>query len=217
MLAALFWAPASAGARVMAEFEIKVTELEAGGKEYSFPLRAAWLADQLTELGDAAYGLRPPEKDGSLEVFAEKTGADVIVRGRLKGGLVAECSRCLGSAPIPVDVELTTLLTSRGKGVREVVDSDDLSPDELDQEFFTGDVIDLSALVREHLLLEVPMQPLCRQDCPGIAPVVPLKEALAGWDEKPAVDPRLAPLASIKLTGVAEAPPAQKKRSKRSH
>lgn len=207
----------------MAEFEIKVTELEAGGKEYSFPLRSAWLAGELAALGEAAHGLSAPEKDGTVEVFADKSGADVIVRGRIVGGLLAECSRCLGPAPIAVDAELAVLLTAKGKGIRDIVDSDDLSPDELDKEFFTGDVIDLGGLVREHLLLEVPMQPLCRPDCPGIVPVAH-KVPPVGAFEKPAVDPRLAPLAAIKLSG--SEPPARparaarvaepKKRSKRS-
>lgn len=207
----------------MSDFQIKVTELETGGKEYAFPLRSAWLAAELAALDDAGAGLSAPETDGVVEVFADKSGADVIVRGRVRGGIVAECSRCLGPALVPVDAELAVLLSARKKGIREVVDSDDLSPEEMDREFFTGDVIDLGDLVREHLLLEVPMQPLCRPDCPGIAPSATQAERSARWTATaPGVDPRLAPLAAITLgapakAGAAAAAAPTKKRSKRSH
>jgi len=198
----------------MAEFEIKVTELEAGGKDYSFPLRASWLAAELETLGDAAEGLAAPTTDGRVEVFAEKTGADVVVHGHVKGALLAECSRCLGPATIAIDAELSVLLTARGKGIRETADVDDLSPEEVDREFFSGDVIDLGSLVREHLLLEVPMQPLCREDCPGIEVPAGQAKIVVKVAEKPGIDPRLAPLASIQLSPTPAAEP--KKRSKRS-
>jgi len=160
----------------MAEFEIKVTELDAGGKDFVFPIRVAWLAEQLEALGDAREGLRAPDFEGKLSFFAEQAGTDVVLQGRVVGGLVAECSRCLGAAPIAVDAAFAMLLSARGKGIRPVVGEEDLSPDEIDREFFTGDLIVLDDAVREQLLLEVPMQPLCQQDCEGI----PVPESVKG-------------------------------------
>lgn len=160
----------------MAEFEIKVTELDAGGKDFVFPIRASWLADQLEALGEAREGLSAPDFDGELSFFAEQSGTDVILQGRVVGGLVAECSRCLGPAPIAVDTEIAMLLSARGKGIRPAPGEEDLSPDEIDREFYSGDQIVLDDAVREQLLLEVPMQPLCRQDCEGI----PIPESVKG-------------------------------------
>jgi uncharacterized metal-binding protein YceD (DUF177 family) len=48
-------------------------------------------------------------------------------------------------------------------------DAEELDLEGPDRETFAGDAIVLDGLVRELLLLEVPMQPLCRDDCPGIA------------------------------------------------
>ena len=160
----------------MAEFEIKVSELDAGGKDFVFPIRASWLSDQLEALGDAREGLRAPDFDGELTCFAEQAGTDVILQGRIVGGLLAECSRCLGPAPIAVDAAIAMLLSARGKGIRPAPGEEDLSPDEIDREFYTGDLIVLDDAVREQLLLEVPMQPLCRQDCEGI----PVPESVKG-------------------------------------
>lgn len=181
----------------MAEFEIKVTELEAGGKDYAFPIRAAWLSDELAALGEAGEGLSAPSTEGSFRFFADKSGEDVFIRGHVTSGLVAECSRCLGPAPIAVDSEIALLFCARGKGIRPAPGEEDLTPDEIEREFYTGDTVVFDDAVREHILLEVPMQPLCREDCPGIpvpesvrgpadlaeaapeAPVSPLAKALA--------------------------------------
>jgi uncharacterized protein len=195
----------------MAEFEIKVTELDAGGKHYVFPIRASWLASELEALGEAREGLSAPDEDGELSFFADKTGPDVIVRGRVKGGIVAECSRCLGRAPIDVDSELAMLLTARGRtargqDVRPDSGEDEMSPDELDMETFTGDTIVLDGAVREQILLEVPMQPLCRPDCPGIA----VPESVKGpADLSAEAAPKLGVLAeALQRAGVKDDPPA---------
>jgi uncharacterized protein len=65
----------------------------------------------------------------------------------------------------------------------------------------------LDAVIREHLLLEVPIQPLCTDGCPGI----PVPAAVAGPSDLHSdpsgvggggIDPRLAPL--LKLVGKNE-------------
>lgn len=188
----------------MAEFEIKVTELDAGGKDFVFPIRAVWLAAELESLGEAREGMTAPEDDGEVSVFADKTGPDVILRGRVKGAIVAPCSRCLKPARIPVDSELALLMTARGRHHRPEPGEEEMSPEEIEREFFTGDTIVLDDVVREHLLVEVPMQPLCAETCPGI----PVPASVRGPDD-------LAASVEQKKSAMAEAfargAPQQKK------
>ncbi|MDQ3034558.1 MAG: DUF177 domain-containing protein [Myxococcota bacterium] len=198
----------------MSEFEIKVPELESGGKQYEFVLTSAWLDGALREAFAPTDGSAPnssgqseplradPAADpGAVSVFAEKSGEDVLVRGRVRTRLIAECARCLAEATVPVDTELTVLFSARGDAFRLPVDEEELTPEELDSEFFTGDTIALDALVREHVLLEVPMQTLCKQTCEGIE-VPPEVRGPADLSEAPThegkrVDPRLAPLLDL--------------------
>jgi len=78
----------------------------------------------------------------------------------------------------------------------EELDEDE---DELAREEFSGHEIVLDSLIREYLVLEAPMQPLCSDDCTGIAVpkhVQPPEEVFGPSDSK--VDPRLAPLLRLR-------------------
>lgn len=184
----------------MAEFEIKVSELDSGGKWYAFPLTRVWLGGVLVGLPERGGPLRvdPAVGDGEVSVWAEKSGSDVLIRARVRAHLVTDCARCLGEARIAVDTTWTVLYAPRGKEFRPVCDEDELSPEELEREFYTGEHIVLDALVREHVLLEVPMKTLCSEGCPGIeVPESVRGPADFGLRVRPdssTIDPRLAPL-----------------------
>jgi uncharacterized protein len=188
----------------MAEFEIKVQELESGGKQYDFVLSRAWLDRALAEV--AVEGATPLRADaskgeGEVSVFAEKSGEDVVVRGRVRASLIAECSRCLSDAAVPVASDVTALFTPRAEALRVMAEDEDLSPDELDTEVYSGDTVVLDSLVREHVLLEVPMQTLCSETCEGLE-VPPEVRGPADLTDAPVregkrVDPRLAPLLEL--------------------
>jgi len=67
-------------------------------------------------------------------------------------------------APAKVDAKGAPTKTAKADD-----DEEELGVDEAENETFSGDKLVLDALAREHVILEVPMQPLCREDCPGIA------------------------------------------------
>lgn len=178
----------------MPELVLNVHDLDEGGKSYDFPLGRAWLDRALSGTAVSA------DADGRFDLVARKQGADVVVLGHLVASLTTECGRCLEPAHIAVDAQVTSLLTARGPELRPDPDEVDLTPEELDREFFTGDTIVLDAVVREHLLLEVPIQPLCSDACTGI----PVPADVAGpadlrTSATGGVDPRFAPL--LKLVG----------------
>jgi uncharacterized protein len=187
----------------MAEFEIKLTELESGAREYDLPIRAAWLCEQLPDLAPEDHPVA--DRDGRLEVVAEKSGGeDVLVRGRAEATVFVPCGRCLSPAEVKTASDIAVLFSRRAEAARpsaddEEDDGSDLSPEEEDRETFTGELIVLDEVVREHLVLELPMQPLCRPDCPGIEVPASVKgparlDAVPG---APDIDPRLAPLLAL--------------------
>ncbi len=182
------------------EFSIPVTSLDAAGRSYRFPVRAAWIATALEGHEATASG-----KDGDLEVRLSKSGNDVVVHGSLTAELVAPCARCLDPVTFRVAQTLSALMVpaahvksaqSGGAGEYE------FAQEEADTFPYDGDTVVLDDLVRDELVLETPMIPLCREDCPGITP--PPNDAASSGEsaeaaegEKP-LDPRLAPLLRLK-------------------
>ncbi|MGF1466204.1 MAG: DUF177 domain-containing protein [Sandaracinaceae bacterium] len=175
----------------MAEYVLKVKDIHEAGRALDLPVRGDWLSAALT---DTDVRPAPMAPEGRVALWVQRQGADIVVTGTVSAALAIDCSRCLEEARFEAQAELTALLTARGPHHRPEPDEVELTPEDLDREFFDGEQIVLDDLVREHLLLEVPIQPLCREDCAGIALGTP-----AARPEAPAVDPRLAPL--LKLVG----------------
>ncbi len=95
-----------------------------------------------------------------------RTNLGVLVEGVMAGQVTVECTRCLRPVTIPVTVELVeefkpTVDVARGSYVP--VDEDDaaLLIDE-------HHVLDISEVLRQAVLLAVPIQVLCRPDCAGL-------------------------------------------------
>ncbi|MGB9586009.1 MAG: YceD family protein, partial [Anaerolineales bacterium] len=58
--------------------------------------------------------------------------------------------------------------------------------------------LDLSSIIREYMLLDIPISPLCKPDCKGLCPICGenQNEVTCHHDE-PEIDPRLMALRSI--------------------
>ena len=166
------------------EYSITVTELDAGGKEFRFPVRSEWIRGALEDHEATAAGT-----DGQLAVRASKSGHDVVVHGTLDAELMVPCARCLEPTKLPVHSNLSVLYVPAPKLSGQSDGEHELTDEEADTLPFEGDVVALDDLVRDELLLEIPMIPLCSEACPGMSPA-PDPE---GAGEKP-IDPRLAPL-----------------------
>jgi uncharacterized protein len=184
------------------EFTINVSELDAAGKHYVFPVRSAWLRGALEDHEATTTGA-----DGELDVRASKSGHDVVVHGVLKAELTAPCARCLEPVRIPVDHPVTVLMVpssrlgpphSKGGGkdrvLRKEEEERELSAEEADTLTFDGDTVVLDDFVRGELMLETPMIPLCREDCPGMRPPPSHHDVAAPERPIDAIDPRLMPL-----------------------
>jgi uncharacterized protein len=176
------------------EFSFLVSHLDAGGKHFRLPVRAAWLRGVLE-----GTAVEPSEQDGELDVRLSKSGTDVVVRGTLKADLVVPCSRCLAPARVPVREELSILAVPGAHGERgRGDDSEDaeVDPGEADVIAFEGESIVLDDLVRDELLLGIPMIPLCSEACPGIRPERLSSDAPSAAEEN--IDPRLRPLLRLR-------------------
>jgi uncharacterized protein len=116
--------------------------------EFPFDFEKIQVADDLTlrDLHGAALVGRTPQ--------------GLIVQGGFTGETSLECVRCLKQFTHPLGWELTELYAF---GPKSVSDSELLLPEDAQ--------IDLAPLMRDYALLEVPINPICKQDCKGLCPV----------------------------------------------
>jgi uncharacterized metal-binding protein YceD (DUF177 family) len=149
--------------------------------------------------GDPDVVLRP---GGRLACHVELVdGSTVHVRGRLEGSTEVECSRCLDRYPIALSQQLDLFFLPQAKGEPEAQEEDvELSDRDVVVGYYAGDQLDLGEVVREQVLLAVPLKPLCREDCLGLCPRCG-KNRNAGScgcppDEEPG-DSRLDPLRKL--------------------
>ncbi|MFA5074288.1 MAG: DUF177 domain-containing protein [Nitrospirota bacterium] len=101
----------------------------------------------------------------TLRIIPQTEGT-VEVTGRVQTSPLLECSRCLKKYVHAVDVEIHVELV-RGS-LEDSKAEQELTSEELDQEFYEHDEIEPLDFVREQVLLALPMVPLHHPDCKGL-------------------------------------------------
>jgi uncharacterized protein len=99
----------------------------------------------------------------------ERLGNELQVTGTVRATARLQCSRCL--APYTHDIAGSVDATFAPPA--KLVEGDhqhELSPDELEVEPLVQGGADLRGIIAEQIHLNLPLKPLCREDCPGICP-----------------------------------------------
>lgn len=198
------------------------TDTQAGATmELLTPLVADVKAEGLSLVGEVtAEDLALAESDavlrGPLSVSLDLMSADgmIAVTGVVEGTAVRQCVRCLKEYDDPLAFSVHAAFAREGKESKvpshqsKAVELPKgrhapLKPDpEIEEEedegderyFYQGDHIELAPMLREHIILAAPMQPLCQVDCPGLC-------ARCGKDlnEGPCQCPAEAPATAIRV------------------
>ena len=124
--------------------------------------------------------------DLQLDATLESVTEGVLVTVTAVAPVAGECARCLEPVSQTIEVRCRELFSyEQGAGD---VDEDGYSLDR--------DLLDLEPVLRDALVLALPLAPLCRQDCPGLCVECGALLALAGPEHghESAIDPRWAGL-----------------------
>ncbi len=139
---------------------IEVDRIEEPGGKFA----QAYEADSLP-LDDQDVRLTAPaEVRGRIS----RSGKEVELRGHLDSRAEAPCSRCLKPVELPIHAEFAERFVPAVSWREE--EQHELQEEDLNLAVFDGEAIEIDDLVREEILLAIPAQVLCSDDCKGLCP-----------------------------------------------
>ena len=111
--------------------------------------------------------LRVPEgSQVDIDLRLEAVMEGVLVTGSASVGLEGECVRCLGPIDDEIEVDLQELYVYPDQHDKAAEHDDRDLDDETSR--LEDDLIDFEPLLRDAVVLALPFQPLCMDDCPGL-------------------------------------------------
>jgi uncharacterized protein len=129
----------------------------------------------------------PDDEPVVLDVTLSSYPGGITASGVVAAPWSGECRRCGGPVGGTVRAEVRERFAPTGGTDRD----DDAYP-------LTGDELDLEPLARDAVLLELPLAPLCREDCAGLCPTCGANRNTETCDCAPAADPRWAALDALR-------------------
>ena len=118
------------------------------------------------------------QADGEC-VFTGPVSADITIErefdhlkavGRLQVPISLTCGRCLVTYASAIDSTFRIIFRKETTRHSEVEDETELCDDDLIASTYSGDELDLAHEIEEQVAMEVPLKPLCEEECKGLCP-----------------------------------------------
>ncbi len=159
--------------RISFDFVLKPTEINLKGEEIN-------LIDEIKVQGNLTKGIAQTDVEGEISTVFE-----------------IECSRCLKKVENSLEFPFTAAFVTPEHYTEQIEKELDLG--ELDVSIIETEEIDLKELVREQILLNVPVQVFCREDCKGLCRICGADKNLIDCKcEEKEFDPRWSALKNFK-------------------
>jgi uncharacterized protein len=176
---------------------ISVQELELKKVHFDVAFPAGEIEFQ--DDGDRLSQATTLQAEGSAELLPHTLG-EIRVKGHLAVTMRCDCNRCLEPAVFPIDSRFDLFY----RPVEVAEDDEEVEIDEGEAEigFYEGGGVELKDVLREHVLLSMPMQRVCREDCQGMCPICGQNRNLINCGcEAKLVDDRWSALKKVQVKG----------------
>jgi uncharacterized protein len=139
--------------------KFRIKDIPPEGKDREITLEPAWFETTMAGIeGDWARA------SGEVPLRLSRQGGDeVLARGTIRARFDVPCARCLEPAVVTIDAAFATTFVPAGTEGGEAEDDPDILT-------YVGDEIDIGGLLREQIVLGIPISALCRPDCKGLCP-----------------------------------------------
>ena len=146
--------------------EFLISELEREPIEFDLEL-----APGAVDLGQEAEQVGPMATEGRAEVLHEHRGprdivADIRLRGKFAGKFEVPCARCVEPVEIPLGADFD-LIFRPAEADAEATERSITAP-ETEIGYYQKDSLSLEDVLREQVLLSLPVRTLCKPDCKGL-------------------------------------------------
>ena len=143
---------------------IDLNSIETQSREFDFTLNTGWWKSERGDFKILGF-------DGLLECHIEivRAGIRYILDGHIFGNAWVACDRCLESYRRLLDVEFRLFLSTSFSGSEDK--ELELSEDDMSVQFVEDHQINLKDVVRDQIVISLPMKSLCHDDCLGLCPV----------------------------------------------
>jgi len=142
---------------------IKLDEIKESGYRLSCSKNKDWIEDLFRDIKGIDFTF---VNDIRIQAEIFRTGRNIFISGLINTNLKMSCIRCLGDFDFPLETEFQYNLYPSDE--RELLTEIKINKEDLDLLYYQGDGIDVSPLIREQILLDIPSYPLCRESCKGM-------------------------------------------------
>ncbi|MGW4160878.1 YceD family protein [Streptomyces sp. NPDC004788] len=132
--------------------------------------RISRTVDAPSDLGIAGVVAVPEGDPVEIELRLESVMEGVLVTGTARASAEGECVRCLEPVEFDLDADFQEMFSypdSDDRG-RSKAAADDEAEDDEDMIPLEDGMFDLEPVLRDAVVLALPMQPVCREDCEGL-------------------------------------------------
>lgn len=98
----------------------------------------------------------------------ERNKEQVLVNGELNTALELNCCRCLKNYPFEIKEKVFAVFIPQN--AQSPAEEQELGAVELNINYYSGNSLDLTDVLRDQLLLCIPMTPHCQEECLGLCP-----------------------------------------------
>jgi uncharacterized protein len=146
--------------------EFKISELEREPIEFDLELVPGAVV-----FGEEAEQVGKLSTSGRAEVLHEHRGprdivADIRLRGNFSGRFQVPCARCVEPVEIPLAADFDLIFRPAGADTEAAERS--ITAPETEIGYYLKDSLLLEDVLREQVLLSLPVRTLCKPDCKGL-------------------------------------------------
>lgn len=144
--------------------KIRIGNIPEEGIHFEFAQKGSWLEELLPADKRTDFRLREVRADCRAVKIRETICLDMVMDAVLE----LECCRCLDPVVLSGRSKVKYMLVPLKERMEH--EEPETLEEDLNFSFYKGDEIEFDPIVVEQILMQVPVKPLCREDCKGLCP-----------------------------------------------